>query len=132
MIDAIPTLAGVTVKATPVSAKTAVSASEEPLATKMPTGASNSVERSANRGGQEQASPAELKQAVESINGFLQNQKRALEFSVDDETGHVVITVMDVERKEVIRQIPSELALKLMAQAREGGGLRGTGLSEKA
>ncbi|WP_052315102.1 flagellar protein FlaG [Thiocystis violascens] len=82
--------------------------------------------------GQAQPDTNELKQAVESINGFLQNQKRALEFSVDDETGHVVITVMDVDRKEVIRQIPSELALKLMAQVREGGGMRGIGLSEKA
>lgn len=78
------------------------------------------------------ATGKELKQAVESINGFLQDNKRALEFSVDDETGEVVITVMDIDRKEVIRQIPSELALKLMEQAREAGGMKWTGLNERA
>jgi uncharacterized FlaG/YvyC family protein len=31
---------------------------------------------------------------------------------------------MDAERKDVIRQIPSELALKLMTQVREGGALQ--------
>jgi flagellar protein FlaG len=65
-----------------------------------------------------------LQHAVESINDLLQNQQRTLEFSVDDETGQVVVRVMDAERKDVIRQIPSELALKLMTQVREGGALQ--------
>lgn len=78
------------------------------------------------------ASKPELQQAVESINDFLQANRRALEFSLDDQTGRMVITVMDAERQEVIRQIPPEQALKLIAQMRDANEIRGTGLTERA
>ena len=56
----------------------------------------------------------EVNQVVESINSYLQSTKRALEFSVDDSSGRTVITVMDGEREEVIRQIPPEAVLALL------------------
>ncbi len=49
-------------------------------------------------------SAKDAKQSVESLSGFFQNQRYALEFSVDEETGQVVIRVMDAEHTDVIRQ----------------------------
>jgi flagellar protein FlaG len=43
----------------------------------------------------------------------------SLAFSVDKPTGKTVIKVMDKETDEMIRQIPPEDALKLMANMRD-------------
>ncbi|WP_232229453.1 flagellar protein FlaG [Marichromatium purpuratum] len=82
--------------------------------------------------GEEKSSTLMLEQVVESINDYLQANQRALEFSLDDGSGQVVVTVRDAERDEVIRQIPPEHALKLMAQMRDGTGISGIGLTEEA
>jgi len=74
----------------------------------------------------------EVNQVVESINSYLQSTKRALEFSVDDSSGRTVITVMDGEREEVIRQIPPEAVLALVEQFQTEQELGGTGLADKA
>ncbi|WP_255349515.1 flagellar protein FlaG [Thioalkalivibrio sp. ALE16] len=74
----------------------------------------------------------EVNQVVESINSYLQSTKRALEFSVDDSSGRTVITVMDGEREEVIRQIPPEAVLALVEQLQSEQELGGTGLADKA
>lgn len=62
--------------------------------------------------------------AVERLNDFVQDMKRELNFSYDDEIGMVVVKVVESATDEVIRQIPSEEAVK-MAQSlqdlREGG-----------
>ena len=50
----------------------------------------------------------ELKQAVQKIKLHFQNLSRDLQFSYDEHSGHQVITVLDSETGEVIRQIPSE------------------------
>lgn len=60
-----------------------------------------------------------LQNAVSELNDFVQNIRRNLEFSIDDESGRIVIKVIDSESKEIIRQIPPEEAVQL-AQALEG------------
>lgn len=75
---------------------------------------------------------AELDQVVESINSYLQSTQRALEFSVDEASGRTVITVMDGDREQVIRQIPPEAVLALAEQIQEEQDVRGTGLVDKA
>ncbi|MGM0554447.1 MAG: flagellar protein FlaG [Pseudomonadota bacterium] len=75
---------------------------------------------------------AEVTQVVESINSYLQSTKRALEFSVDESSGRTVITVIDGEREEVIRQIPPEAVLALVEQFQTEQELGGTGLADKA
>ncbi len=50
----------------------------------------------------------EISETVEEMNSFLQEMKRNLSFSVDEDLGKNVITVKDTENDEVIRQIPSE------------------------
>ncbi|MND30695.1 flagellar protein FlaG [compost metagenome] len=51
--------------------------------------------------------------AASSIQEFVQTIRRNLNFNVDDRSGRVVVQVTDSESGEVIRQIPSEDALKL-------------------
>ncbi|NWL21822.1 flagellar protein FlaG [Pseudomonas umsongensis] len=55
----------------------------------------------------------ELEQAVTDIREFVQAGQRQLDFSIDDSTGRVVVKVIATESGDVIRQIPSETALKL-------------------
>lgn len=61
----------------------------------------------------------QLQSAVSELNDFVQNIRRNLEFTIDDESGRIVIKVIDSESKEIIRQIPPEEAVQL-AQALEG------------
>jgi len=55
---------------------------------------------------------ADLEQAVTDIREFVQAAQRKLDFSIDDST-HRVVKVIATDSGEVIRQIPSETALKL-------------------
>lgn len=55
----------------------------------------------------------ELEQAVTDIREFVQSTQRNLDFSIDDSTGVVVVKVIATDSGEVIRQLPSEAALKL-------------------
>jgi flagellar protein FlaG len=71
--------------------------------------------------------------AVVKLNDFMQQENRALLFSVDDASGRTVIKVTDTETQEVIRQIPPEQALAIMHSFAEGqgeGGGRGLLLRE--
>lgn len=51
--------------------------------------------------------------AVASIQEFVQSVGRSINFSVDDGAGRVVVKVTDADSGDVIRQIPSEEALRL-------------------
>ncbi|MNK94680.1 flagellar protein FlaG [compost metagenome] len=55
----------------------------------------------------------ELEKAVTDIREFVQASQRKLDFSIDDSTGRVVVKVIATDSGDVIRQIPSETALKL-------------------
>ncbi|KMT56807.1 flagellar protein FlaG [Pseudomonas fildesensis] len=54
-----------------------------------------------------------LEKAVTDMREFVQATQRNLDFSIDDSTGKVVVKVIATDSGEVIRQIPSETALKL-------------------
>ncbi|MCK6187526.1 MULTISPECIES: flagellar protein FlaG [unclassified Pseudomonas] len=56
---------------------------------------------------------ADLEKAVTDIREFVQASQRSLDFSIDDSTHQVVVKVIATDTGEVIRQIPSETALKL-------------------
>mgnify|MGYP000739347462 FL=1 len=65
-----------------------------------------------------------LQVAVSQINDYVQNLQRNLQFTVDEATGKDVVTIIDSESKEVIRQLPTEEALELarrLAENRENG-----------
>ena len=50
---------------------------------------------------------------VARLNEYVQNIRRRLEFRVDESTKRTVVTVIDHDTQEVIRQIPTETALKM-------------------
>jgi len=67
--------------------------------------------------------PQELSQALKEINGFLQIVRRNLEFSIDDQTGRTVVTVIDADTNEIVRQIPPEDALRVARNLDDARGL---------
>ena len=54
-----------------------------------------------------------VKSAVKEIERFLASTRRDLEFSTDEESGRIVVKVIVSETGELIRQIPSEEALRI-------------------
>ncbi|RIA36549.1 flagellar protein FlaG [Ectopseudomonas oleovorans] len=55
----------------------------------------------------------QVEDAVATIQEFVQSVRRSINFAVDDGSGRVVVKVTDAGSGDVIRQIPSEEALKL-------------------
>ncbi|WP_405420577.1 flagellar protein FlaG [Marinobacter flavimaris] len=60
-----------------------------------------------------EATREQLDDAVSQLNDFVQNVQRDLQFEVDNELGQTVVRVVDQQTREVIRQIPDEVALRL-------------------
>lgn len=58
-------------------------------------------------------SPAELAQAVASINHTMQKLAPGLEFSVDQESNRTIVKVVDKQTNELIRQMPSAETLEI-------------------
>ncbi|MDX3904132.1 MAG: flagellar protein FlaG [Pigmentiphaga sp.] len=55
----------------------------------------------------------QLQAAVDNFNQFIPLAARNLTFSIDEDSGTVVVKVIDGDTQDVIRQIPSEEALAL-------------------
>jgi flagellar protein FlaG len=77
------------------------------------------------------AQQEQVEQAVEDINDYLQSVGRDLSFAVDEDSGRTIITVIDSETQEVVRQIPPEELLNLALNLQDVGGVSSTGLAEK-
>lgn len=75
------------------------------------------------------AAGAAVKEAVSRLNDYVQQLRRDLQFRVDEDVDRVVVTVVDSESGEVIRQIPSE---EMLAVARSLEQAQGLLLNEKA
>ncbi|CAM3102780.1 flagellar biosynthesis protein FlaG [Pseudomonas floridensis] len=56
---------------------------------------------------------AKVKAAAEDIQKFFHTVKRNLEFSIDEESGKVIVKVIASDSGEVVRQIPNAEILKL-------------------
>ena len=64
-------------------------------------------------------SASELEALAEQIREYVKTHQRALNFSVDEESGRMVIKVIDAETEEVVRQIPPKEALALAKMLKE-------------
>lgn len=75
-------------------------------------------------------SPEQVKEAVQQMNRAMRVASSALEFSVDQDTDRVVVTMTDRDTGEVVMQIPSQqtLALARYLEAASKGAL----LNQKA
>ena len=60
-----------------------------------------------------EVSSDKVRDAVSRINEYVQQTERTLDFKLDENSGKTVISVYDKSSAELIRQIPSELALEL-------------------
>ncbi|WP_273807673.1 MULTISPECIES: flagellar protein FlaG [unclassified Pseudomonas] len=70
----------------------------------------------------------ELEKAVKDLSSSAQDLHRNLEFSLDQDSGVTVVKVVNSANGELIRQIPSEVVVKLAADFKESRHL----LNEKA
>ncbi|WP_313324258.1 flagellar protein FlaG [Stutzerimonas nitrititolerans] len=64
-----------------------------------------------------------LEEAVSSIKDFVQTIRRDLNFDLDDSSGRTVVKVTDRTTGEVVRQIPTEEALRLAENLEEARSL---------
>ncbi|MBI4696199.1 MAG: flagellar protein FlaG [Gammaproteobacteria bacterium] len=73
----------------------------------------------------EQKAPSkeELDRIIKNIAAQVQSYQRSLQFSVDKDSGEVVVRIVDATTKEVIRQIPSQEILDLANRMRSMTGL---------
>lgn len=70
---------------------------------------------------QQQASAEQIKKAVEQLNKNLSHSEAV--FGIHDATNRVTIKIVDKESKEVIKEIPPEKTLDMIAKAWELAGL---------
>ena len=57
--------------------------------------------------------PDDVREAVKEIERNLSSNSTDLRFSVDNSTGKTVVSVLDSQTKEVIRQIPAEEVMQM-------------------
>jgi len=57
-----------------------------------------------------------LQTAVAQLNDYMQNVERSLQFTIDEDSGKDVVTVLDKKTEEIIRQFPSEEVLVIARQ----------------
>lgn len=69
-----------------------------------------------------QPKKAALADTVKDLNDLAQELHRELRFAVDDESGEMVIKVVDQKTDKVIRQIPSEEVVQLRQRLAEATG----------
>ena len=58
-------------------------------------------------------SPGELREAIKEIQQSVDNGNTNLQFSVDEDTGRTIVSVIDSETRQVVRQIPSEEVMRM-------------------
>ncbi|MDE6759364.1 MAG: flagellar protein FlaG [Lachnospiraceae bacterium] len=79
----------------------------------------------ANDDGQniQDVSPEKVKQAIEEINKKIRPTRTQCEFKFHDKTNRICIRVKDSETQEVIKEIPPEKMLDMVAKTLELAGL---------
>jgi len=60
-----------------------------------------------------------VKAAIAEMSKYTQSIQRDIQFDIDDTSGRTVVSVLDRETQEVIRQIPDETFLKLARKLKE-------------
>lgn len=87
------------------------------------------TEKSDSSGNQGNPDKRQVSEAVKNMNDFLQMVRRTLQFTMDEDSGRMVVQIKDAETHQVIRQIPPENVLKL---AKELDKFHGLLFTEKA
>ena len=72
---------------------------------------------------QQQLNPEQIKKAVEDVNKKITNQNSELQFGIHEGTNRITIKVIDKETKKVIKELPPEKTLDMIAKAWELEGI---------
>lgn len=86
-------------------------------------GAKSDAQSAANKETEKPGSTEQLTAAIEQANDFIKPFNGSLQFQIDKDTGTTVVKVIDVDTKEVIKQIPSEDMLNLAKALNQFKGL---------
>jgi flagellar protein FlaG len=95
------------------STQTAVSSQNNPV---------QAVESEASVASQTKEAVKDLQEAVVKMNEYVQAEQRTIHFSIDEDSGKEVVTVLDRTTDEVIRQMPSEEVLVFARRLAEQSG----------
>lgn len=100
-------------------------------ASKAPSVGSRSAVAATQDATQSAAQPGldQVQQAMNEVREAISPVAQNLLFSIDEDTGHTVVRVVDAETEEVIRQIPSE---EILAIAKALDKLQGVLLKQEA
>lgn len=79
------------------------------------------VEHAANQQAQEQASPEQIKRAVEQLNKRMSHSEAV--FGIHEKTNRVTIKIIDKDTKELIKELPPEKTLDMIARVWEMAGI---------
>lgn len=82
---------------------------------------SQSQEGAGNGANQQQASNEQIKKAVEQLNKNMAHSTAV--FGIHEETNRVTIKIVDKDTKEVIKELPPEKTLDMIAKAWELAGI---------
>lgn len=55
----------------------------------------------------------QVSEALKSINKAMQSMSQNVEFAIDEDTDRAIVKVVDMETKEIIRQMPSKEVLEI-------------------
>lgn len=69
------------------------------------------------------ADPARLSEATRQVEQLYQKVRRNLEFREDPSSGRVIVSVIDTESGEVIRQIPPEQMIRMAEHLEQMNGM---------
>lgn len=104
--------------------------SQHALAPRVPAAASHSSPTSTSTPAPAATpTPEEVREVVRELEKNLKDSHTDLRFSVDNTTGKTIVSVVDSETKEVIRQIPAE---EIMQMARFVERMKGVLFNGKA
>ncbi|MGB5106247.1 MAG: flagellar protein FlaG [Candidatus Zixiibacteriota bacterium] len=76
------------------------------------------AEQAANQSGSQEHQKEQLDKMVQEINREYASRNISLKFSIDTDTGSLVIKVMDTTSDKVIRQIPPDVVLSIRQRMR--------------
>ena len=76
-----------------------------------------------------QPNEKEMQTAVENLNKVIATSLQSIQFSMDDESGKLVVKVLDTETKQVLRQIPNP---EVLAISKNLARLQGLFISDRA
>lgn len=92
------------------------------VSTQVVTNVADAAKMESNQQNDTSGQRGQVEKAVSEMNGFFQIVKRNLQFSLDDDSGKMVVQIKD-EQGKVVKQIPTEEALELARRLDEFRGL---------